>query len=75
MVTLMSDDYPIKIGLLRGSALSYYLFVLVIDEVTRDIQGDFPWCMLFVDDVVLVNDSRTGVNRKLELWRQTLESI
>ena len=30
--------------------------------------------MLFVDDVVLVDDSRIGVNRKLELWRQTLES-
>ena len=27
-----------------------------------------------MDDVVLVDDSRTGVNRKLELWRQTLES-
>jgi hypothetical protein len=44
-----------------------------MDEVTRDIQGDIPWCMLFADDVVLVDDSRTGVNRKLELWRQTLE--
>ena len=30
--------------------------------------------MLFADDVVLVDDSQTGVNRKLELWRQTLES-
>jgi hypothetical protein len=30
--------------------------------------------MLFADDVVLVDDSRAGVNRKLELWRQTLES-
>ncbi|KAG2638086.1 hypothetical protein PVAP13_2NG570220 [Panicum virgatum] len=45
-----------------------------MDEVTRDIQGDIPWCMLFADDVVLVNESRAGVNRKLELWRQTLES-
>ena len=26
------------------------------------------------DDAVLVDDSRTGVNRKLELWRQTLKS-
>jgi hypothetical protein len=33
-----------------------------------------PWCMLFTDDVVLVDESREGVNRKLELWRQTLES-
>ncbi|KAG2597916.1 hypothetical protein PVAP13_5KG292149 [Panicum virgatum] len=45
-----------------------------MDEVTRDIQGDIPWCMLFADDVVLVDESRAGVNRKLELWRQMLES-
>ena len=30
--------------------------------------------MLFADDVVLVDETRAGVNRKLELWRQTLES-
>jgi hypothetical protein len=46
----------------------------VIDEVTKDIQGDIPWCMLFADDVVLVDENREGVNRKLELWCQTLES-
>ncbi|KAG2557075.1 hypothetical protein PVAP13_8NG183305 [Panicum virgatum] len=45
-----------------------------MDEVTRDIQGEMPWCMLFADDVVLVDESRAGVNRKLELWRHTLES-
>jgi hypothetical protein len=44
-----------------------------MDEVTRDIQGGIPWCMLFADDVVFVNGSRTGVNQKLELWRRTLE--
>ena len=30
--------------------------------------------MLFADDVVLLDESQAGVNRKLELWRQTLES-
>ena len=54
--------------------MSPYLFALVMDEVTRDIQGDIPWCMLFADDVVLVDESRTGVNQRLELWRETLES-
>ncbi|KAG2602019.1 hypothetical protein PVAP13_5KG646507 [Panicum virgatum] len=44
-----------------------------MDEVTGDIQGDIPWCMLFADDVMLVDESRVGVNRKLELWRRTLE--
>jgi hypothetical protein len=62
-----TSDFPIKIGLHQGSALSPYLFALVMDEVIRDIQDDIPWCMLFADDVMLVDDSRTGVNRKLEL--------
>ena len=69
-----TTDFPINIGLHQGSALSPYLFALVMDEVTRDIQGDIPWCMLFADDVVLVDESRARVNRKLELWRRTLES-
>ena len=30
--------------------------------------------MLFADDVTLVDESRAGVHRKLELRRQTLES-
>jgi hypothetical protein len=30
--------------------------------------------MLFADDVVLVDESRTGVAQKLELWRRTLEA-
>jgi len=69
-----TTDFPINIGLHQGSALNPYLFALVMDEVIRDIQGDIPWCMLFADDVVLVDESRAGVNRKLELWRRTLES-
>ena len=50
------DYFPIKIRLHQGSALSLYFFALVMDEVTRNIQGDIPWRMLFA-----------GVNIKLEL--------
>jgi hypothetical protein len=44
-----------------------------MDEVTRDIQSGIMWCMLFADDVVLVDESRTGIDQKLNLWRWTLE--
>jgi hypothetical protein len=30
--------------------------------------------MLFTDEVVLVDESRTKVDQKLELWRRTLEA-
>ena len=68
-----TEGLPISIGLHRGSALSPFLFVLVMDELTRHIQEDVPWCMLFADDIVLVDESRQGINKKLELWRDTLE--
>jgi hypothetical protein len=45
-----------------------------MDKVTRDTQGGIPWCMLFIDDVVLVDESRTRVDQKLELLRQILEA-
>jgi hypothetical protein len=61
-----TNDFSINIGLHQGSALSPYLFALVMDEVTRDIQGGIPWCMLFADDVILVDESRMGVDQKLE---------
>jgi hypothetical protein len=65
--TSNGDTIPINVGLHQGSALSPYLFTLVMDEVTRDIQDGVPWCMLFTDDVILVDESRTGVDQKLEL--------
>ena len=40
-----------------------------MDEVTENIQGDIPWCMLFGNDVVVVDENRIGVNRQLNLWR------
>jgi hypothetical protein len=30
--------------------------------------------MLFADDMVLVHESRTGVDQKLKLWRRILEA-
>ncbi|XP_015159328.1 uncharacterized protein [Solanum tuberosum] len=45
-----------------------------MDELTQSIQGNVPWCMLFADDIVLIDETRDRVNARLEVWRQTLES-
>src|SRR6266498_640737 len=55
-----TDYFSIKIELHQRLALNPYSFALVMNEVTRDIQGNIPWCMLFADDVVLVDESRKG---------------
>ena len=67
--TCRGDTEPFKItmGLHQDSALSPYLFALVMDELTKHIQTEVPWCMLFADDIVLVDETKGAVNTKLEL--------
>ena len=67
-------EFPMTIGLHQGSALSPYLFALIMDELTAHIQEKVPWCMLFADDTVLVDESRDCVNVKLEIWRVAFKS-
>jgi hypothetical protein len=54
-----TNDFLINTGLHQGSALSPYLFTLVMDEV---IQGGIRWCMIFTDDVILVDENRMEVD-------------
>jgi Reverse transcriptase (RNA-dependent DNA polymerase) len=37
-----SDTFPIKIRLHQGSALNPYIFILVMNEITKDIQENIP---------------------------------
>ena len=69
-----TKSFKITMGLHQSSTLSPYLFALVMDELTKHIQTEVPWCMLFADDIVLVDEIKEGVNAKFELWRNNLES-
>ncbi|XP_060170630.1 uncharacterized protein LOC132601565 [Lycium barbarum] len=62
-----SEHFPVTMGLHQGSALSPFLFTLAIDALTRHIQGEVSWCMLFADDIVLIDESLSGVNARLEV--------
>ena len=70
----VTNDFTVGMGLHQGSAVSPFLFTLVMDEITRGIQDALPWCMLFADDIVLIVETRQGVNDMLERWRHTLEA-
>jgi len=60
------EYFPIDIGLYQGSALSPFLFIIIMDELTGEIQDEVPWCMLFANDIVLIDETRGGLSEKLE---------
>jgi len=74
MLAWVTNVFFVGMGLHQGSALSSFFSTLVTDELTRGIQDELPGCMLFADDIVLINETRPGVDDKLERWRHTLES-
>ncbi|PHU07744.1 Calmodulin-binding receptor-like cytoplasmic kinase 3 [Capsicum chinense] len=66
--------FLVLMGLHKGSTFNLFLFALVMDVLTWEIQGEVSWCMLFADDLVFIDETHGGVNVELEVWRQTLES-
>ncbi|KAI8433634.1 hypothetical protein MSG28_015640 [Choristoneura fumiferana] len=69
-----SNSFDVKVGVRQGSALSPLLFNIVMDYLTGDIQSPLPWCLLYADDVVLIDKCATQLQHTLELWRNALES-
>jgi hypothetical protein len=55
--------------------LRLYLFFLVMDALTSNIQERASWCMLFADDIVLVGKDEHEVQSRLEKWQKRLESV
>ncbi|GJR27882.1 retrovirus-related pol polyprotein LINE-1 [Tanacetum coccineum] len=68
-----TEFFPVEVGLHQGSAISPYLFTLILDELSRGIQENIPWSIVFADDIVLVAESTDGLNMRLESWRRALE--
>ena len=55
---VVTKDFPISIGLHQRSTMSPYHFTLALDVLTEYIQHPMPWCMLFADDIILVEELR-----------------
>ena len=63
----------VEVGLHQGSALSPYLFLILMDVLTERARKEAPESMLFADDIVLCGDKDVDMTEYLESWRKALE--
>ncbi|KAI5742912.1 hypothetical protein M8J77_012557 [Diaphorina citri] len=69
----VTEEIPVQVGLHQGSALSPYLFDLIMDVLTEDVRKKAPWCVMFADDIVLCEESVEDMERELRRWKNALE--
>ena len=69
----LNKEFKVGVGFHQGSALSPFLFAIIIDRLTEDIRKDAPWDMLLADDIVLSRQNYREPEKDLEIWRNAPE--
>ena len=61
------------VGLHQGSALSPYLFLILMGVLTEGVRKEVPKSMMFADDIVLCGGREVDMTEFLDTWRKSLE--
>lgn len=67
-----TEEFTIDVGLHQGSALSPFLFLVVLDVLTEMMDNDF-WDLLYADDLVIMAESENELQQRLVAWQECLE--
>jgi len=62
------------VGVQRGSVLSPLLFIIIMDELTKEIRKGVEWELMFADDLALTEESEMEVMGVFEEWKAAKES-
>ena len=72
------EKFPVKVGLHQGSALSPYLFNLIMDVISAEVRDEAPLSMLFANDIILSSSQHENVEKNWrngeKLWRREVKN-
>lgn len=69
----VTEEFKVEVRLHQRSALSPFLFALLMDRLVNDVRQNSPWTMMFANDIVICSENRAGVEEKIERRRYALE--
>ena len=68
-----SGSFNVDVGLHKGSVLSPYLFIILMDVLTEGARKEVPESMMFADDIVPYGGREVHMTEYLDTWRKSLE--
>ena len=70
-----SSSFNVDVGLHQESALSPYLFLILMDValLTEGVRKEVPESMMFADDIVLCGGREVDMTEYLDTWRKSLK--
>ena len=63
----LTEEFKVDVGIHQGSALSPFLFAVIMDKLTKDVRKDEQWDMLFADVMVLPRQNHRELEDDLEI--------
>ena len=67
-----SEHFEVGIGLHQGSALSPFLFIMLVDTIYQGVRNELPWELLYADDLAIIDVTNTDTKNRLESWQKVL---
>ena len=68
-----TEEFAIQVGVHQGSALSPFLFIVVMDTLVNEIKSEIPWELIFADDIALMAETAEELQEKVWKWQGALE--
>ena len=62
----LSEKFEVTVGVHQGSVLSPLLFIIVLEALSRNLNTQIPWELLYADDLVIVTETLQECVEKLE---------
>jgi len=69
----LSEEFSIEVGVHQGSVLSPLLFIVVMQEATKEERGENLKELLYADDLVLMAETEEEVMERFSAWKRGME--